>query len=401
MLQAPLCLLFLGPSAKGGPGLLGVATLQLVLENADPHPNPSSKDSCCQRVHPLPLISPVGIEIGYITAAARIFCCMPMNSKPQLITRRTNSANDSATSDAGSTTINSEHSKSESDKDQQAEEFAATPLAGAKAAAADVSKVSAAVQTDTPQPEIRTESLTDTDSGRHVHQVSVGLQAKKQGVQSQQAALQESRASVALVLQSPHFHLYPPAAAPPPPPQQPAPQEAAPAGAVINISQPSFHLHPPMASHAVSTHTDAEAAQQQVSVAAGAVPTAAEPETVTAAGEPASVSPAPEFETMQQAAEQQSMLQSAAAATAAAATEAGASDDFDSWCPVTALPYPSTCTAPVTGGDRLSAGVVLGGLAEAALPGQQSQVCGGARAFQTKVPSKAAPHEANVKAEAV
>ncbi|KAL0038132.1 hypothetical protein WJX79_004099 [Trebouxia sp. C0005] len=168
--QAPLCLLFLGPSAKGGPGLLGVATLQLVLENADPHPNPSSKDSCCQRVHPLPLISPVGIEIGYITAAARIFCCMPMNSKPQLITRRTNSANDSATSDAGSTTINSEHSKSESDKDQQAEEFAATPLAGAKAAAADVSKVSAAVQTDTPQPEIRTESLTDTDSGRHVHQ---------------------------------------------------------------------------------------------------------------------------------------------------------------------------------------------------------------------------------------
>ncbi|KAA6427226.1 MAG: hypothetical protein FRX49_02983, partial [Trebouxia sp. A1-2] len=182
--QAPLCLLFLGPSAKGGPGLLGVATLQLVLENADPHPNPSSKDSCCQRVHPLPLISPVGIEIGYITAAARIFCCMPMNSKPQLITRRTNSANDSATSDAGSTTINSEHSKSESDKDQQAEEFAATPLAGAKAAAADVSKVSAAVQTDTPQPEIRTESLTDTDSGRHVHQVSVGLQAKKQGARA-------------------------------------------------------------------------------------------------------------------------------------------------------------------------------------------------------------------------
>ncbi|KAL0054402.1 hypothetical protein WJX82_008410 [Trebouxia sp. C0006] len=47
--QAPLCLLFLGPSAKGRPGLTGVATLQLGLENADPHPNPSSNDSCCRR----------------------------------------------------------------------------------------------------------------------------------------------------------------------------------------------------------------------------------------------------------------------------------------------------------------------------------------------------------------
>ncbi len=378
-LQAPLCLLFLGPSAKGGPGLLGVATLQLGLENADPHPNPSSNDSCCQRVQPLPLISPSGIEIGSITAAARIFCCMPTACRKQLILQKTNSCCDSAVSDAGCTLISSEHSRPKIDEDGQAEQFVATPLASAKAAAADVSKVSAAIQTDASQPEMRTEALTGTDSGRRVHQASVGVQAEEQGGPSQQqAALQEPQAPVALVLQSPHFHLYPPAAtaapaAAAPSPLQAAPREAAQAAAVINISQPSFHLHPPMTSHAVSTHTDAQPAQKQVSVAAGAVPTAAESDTVMATGELESVSPAAECEAMQQAGEHHSLLQPAAAATAAAA-----SDDFDSWCPVTAVPYPSACTAPVTGGDRLSAGMVTGGLAEAVLHGEQSQVCSGA-----------------------
>ncbi len=390
--QAPLCLLFLGPSAKGGPGLLGVATLQLGLENADPHPNPSSNDSCCRRVQPLPLISPAGIEIGSITAAARIFCCMPTASRTQLIIHRTKSCNDSAVSDAGSRVINSEHSKPKSDRDEQAEEFAATPLAGAKAAAANVSKVSAAVQTDTPQPEMRTETLADTDSGRSVHQASMGVQAEEQGVPSHQAALQEPQASVALVLQSPHFYLYPPppaAAAAPPPPLQPTPQEAVPAAAVINISQPSFHLHPPTSSHAVSTHADAEPAQQQVSVAAGAVPTAAESETVMAAGELELVSPAAECEAMQHAAQQHSTSQPAATAAAvAAATEAAASDDFDTWCPVTAVPYPSACTAPVTGGDRLSAGTVSGGVTEGVLPGQQSQVCSGAHVALQRQPQR-------------
>ncbi len=386
MLQAPLCLLFLGPSAKGGPGLLGVATLQLGLENADSHPNPGSNDSCCKRVHPLPLIiSPAGIEIGSISAAARIFCCMPTTSRTKLLIQRTDSCNDSAVSDA---VINSEHSKPKPDKDEQAEEFVAPPLASAKAAAADVSKVSAAIQTDTPQPEMRTETLTDKDSGRRVHQASVGLQAEEQGVPSQQAALQEPQASVALVLQSPHFHLYPPPpAAAAPPPLQAAPQEAAQAAAVINISQPSFHLHPlvPPRAH---THTDAERAQQQVSVATGAVPTAAVFETVMAACQPESVSPAAECKTMQQAAEHQSILQPAAAAAAAAATEAGTSEDFDSWCPVTAVPYPSACTAPVTGGDRLSAGMVSGVLAEAVLPGQQRQVCSGAHVALQRQPQR-------------
>ena len=410
MLQAPLCLLFLGPLAKGGPGLLGVATLQLGLENADPHPNPSSNDSCCKRVQPLPLISPAGIEIGSITAAARIFCCMPTASRTKLLIQKTNSCSDSAVSDASSTVINFEHSKPKYDRKQQAEEFAATPLASAKAAAADqgVSKVSAAVQTDDPQPEMHTETLTDTDLGRRVHHASVGLQAEEQGVPCQQAALQEPQASVALVLQSPHFHLYPPAAAPPPPPLQAAPQEAAPAAAVINISQPSFHLHPPMSTHAVSTHTDAEPAQQQVSVAIGAVPTAAGTETVTAAGELESVSPAAECEAMQQAAEQQSVLQpaaaaaTAAAATAAAATAAAAaSDDFDSWCPVTAVPYASACTAPVTGGDRLSAGMVSGGLAEGVLPGQQRQVCHGAHVALQRQPQRCRHCEVGVPNHAV
>ena len=387
--QAPLCLLFLGPSAKGGPGLLGVATLQLDLENAEAHPNPSCNDSCCKHIHPLPLISPAGIEIGSITAAARIFCCSPSTSRRKLLIQGTASCNDYAVSDAGSTVISSEHSKPKSDKDGQPEESAVTPLAGAKAVAAHVSKVSAVAQTHTPQPEMCTETLTGTKSGRCVHQVSVGLQTEEQGVPSQQAALQEPQASVALVLQSPHFHLYPAAAAPPQPPLQAAPQEAAPAAAVINISQPSFHLHPPTTSHAVSTHTHAAPAQHQVSLAAGAVPTAAESETVTAAGELESASPAAECETMQQAAEHHFMMQpaAAAAAAAAAATEAGASDDFDSWCPVTAVPYPSACTAPVAGGDRLSAGMMSGGRAEGLLPGQQSQVCSGAHvALQKQSP---------------
>ncbi|DBA92887.1 TPA: hypothetical protein ACH3X1_003057 [Trebouxia sp. C0004] len=378
--SAPLCLLFLGPLAKGRPGLLGVATLQLGLENADPHPNPKFNDSCCKRVQPLSLISPAGIEIGFITAAARMFCCTPTTSRTKLILLRNESCNDSAVGNL----VHSEHSKPTFDKDEQAEEFAARPLASAKAAAGDVSKVSAAVQTHTPQPDMRIEALTDTDSGRHVHQASVGLQTEEYSVPSQQAALQEPQASAALVLQSPHFHLYPPAAAtapPPPLPLQAAPQEAAQAAAVINISQPSFHLHPLVLPPA-HTHTDA---QQQVSIAAVAVPTAAESETVTAAGEPESVSPAAECETMQQAAEQQSMLQPP---PAAAATEAGASNDFDSWCPVTAVPYPSACTAPVTGGNRLSARIVSGVLAEADVPGQQSQVCGGAHVALQRQPQR-------------
>ncbi|KAL0023943.1 hypothetical protein WJX77_002481 [Trebouxia sp. C0004] len=228
--QAPLCLLFLGPLAKGRPGLLGVATLQLGLENADPHPNPKFNDSCCKRVQPLSLISPAGIEIGFITAAARMFCCTPTTSRTKLILLRNESCNDSAVGNL----VHSEHSKPTFDKDEQAEEFAARPLASAKAAAGDVSKVSAAVQTHTPQPDMRIEALTDTDSGRHVHQASVGLQTEEYSVPSQQAALQEPQASAALVLQSPHFHLYPPAAAtapPPPLPLQAAPQEAAQAAA--------------------------------------------------------------------------------------------------------------------------------------------------------------------------
>ena len=132
-----------------------------------------------------------------------------------------------------------------------------------------------------------------------------------------------------------------------------------------------------MSCHAVSTHTDAEPAQKQVSVATGA-----ESETVMAAGEPESVSPAAEHGAVQQAAEHHSTFQLAAAAS----TEAGASDDFDSWCPVKAVPYPSACTAPVTGGDRLSAGMVSGGLTKGVPHGQQSQVCSGAHVALQRQP---------------
>ena len=67
-MQAPLSLLYLGPSDTGGPSLLGVATLQLRLHRDDD----SLGSVCYGSFQQLPLISPAGHKMGCITVAARV-----------------------------------------------------------------------------------------------------------------------------------------------------------------------------------------------------------------------------------------------------------------------------------------------------------------------------------------
>lgn len=72
-MQEPLSLLYLGPSTTGGPGLLGVATLQLTVQReAD-----SLGSICYGAFQQLALISPAGHEIGQISVAARLLDCQP------------------------------------------------------------------------------------------------------------------------------------------------------------------------------------------------------------------------------------------------------------------------------------------------------------------------------------
>lgn len=332
--QAPLCLLFLGPSAKSGPGLLGVATLQLRIQEADPNAN----DSCRNRVQLLPLISPAGDEIGCMVAAARIVDCLSPISKPELLRLVADSQDDFPM--ASPKLPDARH-------DQEAK--SAAQLTDSSLAPAGADEVSTVVQTDTPKTFTHSDPANDSSTDSQSGQASVGVQVNKGAYGEQDAMCTQAAVVVPYVIQSPHFHIY----APGPPPANSihqAHQPAAEAAPVINISQPTFHMHPPLLPHMI-----ADQSQLQASAPVPATQSTADAERV---------------------------LQPA---VAAAAQEAGVSDEFDSWCPMTATPHPCGSVCMVAADSHASVSKQPRGTVSAgALEGYNRQTCNGAHAAQQK-----------------
>ena len=272
---------------------------------------------------------------------------------------------------------------------EQGYEGSALPLAGERPVATVAEQVSTAVQTDTPQSSHQ--APPNSTAVNQVDQTLQGLQGVQQVAAHQQAEItggsQQPQATAApYIIQFPHFHIYP-QHPPAPPPLQAAPQQPAQAAPVINISQPTFHLHPPMLP---CTNTQAD----HTAAAADAVQPAAELGTMqqSASKSKTILQGAPEFDTRQQpTAVSESQARQASAelkavytaaepeSTLLPATSADESHGFDSWCPVTAIPHPST--APDGGERSLPAGNQPSGmLHEEKLAGQESQVCRGAHA---------------------
>ena len=152
VLQSPLCLLFLGPTAKGSPGLLGVATLPLKIEDTGDGSSSFSSSfssSCCDRVQPLPLISSAGQQVGSILAAARIVDCVANAHKPE--------ANSQASNLAAARVVDCLSSAQKSDANGQGSRLAAArvvncfPSSHKSEANSQIAK--SASQAATPQPE--------------------------------------------------------------------------------------------------------------------------------------------------------------------------------------------------------------------------------------------------------
>ena len=274
---------------------------------------------------------------------------------------------------------------------EQGYEESALPLAAEQSAATVAEKVSAAVQTDTPQSSHQ--APPNSTAVNQVDQTLQGVQGVQQVAAHQQAEVtagsQQPQATAApYIIQSPHFHIYP-HHPPAPAPELAASQQPAEAAPVINISQPTFHLHPPMlpCTNTQAEHTVAAAAAVQPAAEFGTVQQSAHESKTVFQG-------APEYKSHQQptavsdAHKQQASAELKAVHTAAGsesmllpATSADESRGFDSWCPVTAIPHPSMSTAP-DGGERSLAvsNQSSGMLHEETLAGQERQVCRGAHA---------------------
>lgn len=239
LMQDPLTLLLLGPTAKGMPGLLGVATLPLYIEGD----HADFSHTCISRAQPLPLISPAGERIGCITAAARVVCCQP-GAPEQLKSQASQDSVSSATA-----RVSSHSSAAPAVLQQLGHRFLVSAVSvPAEQPAALLRTVSAAVQTDAPQD-------TGSASSQPLQEsVQQPLQPPQQVVQ-QEAGTAASGAGVSkdaqscpppdfqYVVQSPHFHIYPPGphTARAAPPEQYATHHPA----VINISQPTYNFAAP------------------------------------------------------------------------------------------------------------------------------------------------------------
>lgn len=391
-MQDPLTLMLLGPTAKGAPGLLGVATLSLHIEDAQ-H---DFSDTCSSRAQPLPLISPSGEKIGHITAAARIVCCQPAAAE-QL---ESQASQDSI----GSTAKVSSNSNSRAAPAavQQlalvsASSLAAEQLDGqsAEQPAALFRTVSAAVQTDAPQAQDRSsassqplqESVQHPLHPRQELQTEAGTAASSMAVSKEAGASQPTDAPG--VVQPLHFHIYPPASHAVP--ASSSQQQAAHPPPVIKISQPTCNfaaptqvqaapLAEPLDQTSSQTHAvlapvtdDPEQRLQQVQ------PPAAQGSTAVAGDMQQTL------HQLQAAVEQ---LAASSKANQAADAEAlqlcQAADDFESWRPVTSVPINSSTAAEANGLGRHSNGSVADADAESLMPGQY---CSGAHALtfrQTK-----------------
>ena len=352
LMQDPLTLLLLGPTAKGMPGLLGVATLPLHIEDT---PTDFSHN-CSSRARPLPLISPAGERIGCITAAARVVCCQPA-APGQMKSQASQDSVSSTTARVPS------YSSATPAVVQEPGHHALVSAVSvpAEQPAALLRTVSAAVQTDAPQDTSLASSQPlqeavqrPLEPPQQLVQQEAGPAASGEGV-SNDAQLCPAP-DFQYVVQSPHFHIYPPGphTAPAAPPQQCATQLPA----VINISQPTFNFAAPEVQAALQAEPWPQTLSQTNAVLAAvtgdtkqrlqeAQPAVAQGSTAGADDIQQKLQPATLQGSTAVAHDIQQTLQQLQAAVEqmAAPSETGqgaqmvkAVDDFESWRPVTSVP---------------------------------------------------------------
>lgn len=386
-MQDPLTLLLLGPTAKGTPGLLGVATLSLHIEDA----KHDFSDTCSSRAQPLPLISPSGDKIGHITAAARIVCCQPAAAE-QLEGQASQGSLCSATANACSNSRAAPAALQQLGLAPASSEAAELPDGqSAEQPAALLCTVSAAVQTDAPQAQDRSSASSQSlqESVQQPLQPPQELQKDESIAASSQTVREDagpSQPSAAPgVVQSLHFHICPhgshavPAA--------PLEKHAAQPPPVINISQPTFNFAAPTQVQAAPLAEPLERATSQTH--AVLAPVTEDPKQgLQQVQPPATQGSTAVAEDMQHTLHrlQAAVEQLAAPSTANQAGEAEAmqlgqaADDFESWRPITSVPLSSGTSAEAAGLGRLINGSVA---AEAVMPGQY---CSGAHALTLRQP---------------
>lgn len=390
-MQDPLTLLLLGPTANGVPGLLGVATLLLHIEDAQI----DFGHSCSSRAQPVPLISPAGDMIGCITAAARVVCCQPA-ALEQL---KGQASQDSVSS----TTARVSSYSSATPAALQGpvhHGLASTSLSPAEPPAALLRTVSAAVQTDAPHTSLANSHPLQEKVQQSLQPPQEMLQQEAGTAASSEGGKKDIRASqppdFPSVVQSPHFHIYLPGpgtvhAAPP---EQPAIQHPL----VISTLQPTFNFAAPQQLQAAP---QAEPLPEKASPATAvlapvtvntrqrlqeAQPAVTQGSTAVAGKLLSKVDPAAVQGTTAVAHDIQQTIQKlhAAVEPVAAPGETGkavqvfkAVDDFESWRPMTSVPL-SNGTAVAA--DRRGLGI-NGTAAEASAESVTTgQCCKGAHA---------------------
>ena len=380
-------LLLLGPTTNGVPGLIGVATLPLHIEEVQT----DLSHSWSSRAQPLPLISPAGERIGCITAAARVVCCQP--APPEQL--KSQPSQDSSVSSTTARVSSYRSATPAALQEPVHHALVATMCLPAEPPAALLPVVSAAVQTDAPQdmssasPQPRQEVVQQPlQAAQEVVQQEAGAAASSEGVNKHVQASQPP--DFPPDVQSLHFHIYPPGlptvrAAPP---KQPAMQRPP----VINISQPIFNFaapkeEPPQAEHlpktmsqsgavlAPVTDNTAQRLQQLQPGVAGNVVQKLQPAVVkdtTAVAHDTQ-------QTLQAAVEQLA----APGETRQAVQMVKAVDDFESWRPAMSVPL-SNGTAVAA--DRHGLAIDETAAEEAAESGMAGQCCSGAHALTFRHP---------------
>ena len=387
-------LLLLGPTAKGVPGLLGVATLPLHIEDAQT----DFSHTCSSRAQPLLLISPAGEKLGSITAAARVVCCQP--AVPAQLKNR--ASQDSTSSTTARVSSNSSTGP------------AALPELGHHALVPAVSvsaeqpaellrTVSAAVQTDAPQDTSSASSQAVQELVQQPLQPPQGLVQQETGTAASSEGVSKDAwpPDLSYDVQSPHIHAPVPRTLHAAPPEQHATKTPP----VINISQPTFNFAAPKQVQAASpaellpqtdnvplpVTTDTAQRLHQLQPAAAQGSTAGVHDSLQ------KLQPAEAQGSTAVACDIQQMLQHLQAAVEQVAVpgETGqaadaervhmvkAVDDFESWRPVTSVPL-SNGTAVAA--DRHGLGID-GTAAEAGAESVMTeQFCSGAHALAFRQP---------------
>lgn len=343
-MQNPLTLLLLGPTARGVPGLLGVAALSLQIEGI----KSTFSSTCCELAQPIALISPAGKEIGCINAAARLVCCQPAAASASPASQM--SCVQAGFKGPADTAINAAASEAAQPADQREP---ASPVVLTR-------NVSAAVQTDTlgPQHAANTQPLQIQDSCTQADTATSTMEVLH--------SLQLQQSQPPCVIQSPHFHIYPPATeAGPTAPAQEQPVQVPP---VFNISQPTFVFAPPLMQRAPTALPRSDFAEGHTMSA----PAVAQQRLQHAQPADAQIPT--------------SLMVPQAAAGAEVAPAAEAQEDFESWCSVSAVPHMSSTAAAGSDNDPAIR-------SEASGAPVAGQYCSGAHALKLRPPKQICHHQ--------